>query len=106
MLNVNLTDAALNQAKAMLKETDGKLLRVYFEGGGCSGLQIQIKVEGEINPDDTLVPLSDAMKLIVDPISIQYLTGTTINYLGEGELARFIVEGMQLRSGCPGCGGH
>ncbi|MEK6730792.1 MAG: iron-sulfur cluster assembly accessory protein [Pseudomonadota bacterium] len=101
---VTLTDAALNQVREMLKETNEKSLRAYFEGCGCAGLQIQIKVDGEVNPDDTVIVLNDAIQLIADPVCLQYLIGETINYLGEGELARFVVENMKVRAGCPGCG--
>ncbi|OGT21345.1 MAG: hypothetical protein A3C55_03410 [Gammaproteobacteria bacterium RIFCSPHIGHO2_02_FULL_42_13] len=104
--SVTWTDAALNQAKEMLKETNEKSLRAYFEGGGCAGLQIQIKVDGEVNSDDTVIALNHAIQLIADPVSVQYLMGATVNYLdlGEGELARFVIEGMKVRAGCPGCG--
>ena len=50
------------------------MLRVYIEGGGCSGFQYGFEFDSAIEEDDTVVENGD-VKLVVDPLSIQYLSG-------------------------------
>ena len=78
---LNLTEGAVRKIHSL---SDTKLdreinLRVYVTGGGCSGFQYGFSFDQEIDEEDTRVS-KDGATLIVDPLSLQYLAGSTIDY--------------------------
>lgn len=97
-----------NQAAAKVKElgaTHGNqqsMLRVYIEGGGCSGFQYGFDFEERIHEDDTVVE-NDGVKLLIDPLSFQYLMGASIDYQDDLQGSRFVVSNPNASTTC-GCG--
>ena len=78
------------------------MLRVYVTGGGCSGFQYGFTFDEEHQEDDTEV-IRDGVKLVVDPLSFQYLVGSEVDYQENLEGARFTVTNPNATSTC-GCG--
>jgi iron-sulfur cluster assembly accessory protein len=79
----------------------GQALRVAVEGGGCSGFQYEIKLD---TPSaDDLVLEGQGQKVVVDAISLPFLTGAVIDFSEELIGARFVIENPNASSSC-GCG--
>ncbi|SRR5579883_447900 len=81
-------------------------LRVYVTGGGCSGMQYGFSFDETINEDDTVVERKldrSAVKLLVDPMSFQYLVGAEIDYEENIEGAQFVIRNPNAKTTC-GCG--
>ena len=79
-----------------------QLLRVFIEGGGCSGFQYGFEFEDEVAEDDIVVE-RDGVKLLVDPMSVHYLGGARVDYLEDLAGARFVVSNPNASTTC-GCG--
>jgi iron-sulfur cluster insertion protein len=77
-------------------------LRVAISGGGCSGFQYGFSFEEEIAEDDTQVT-TDGVRLLVDPISLQYLLGAEVDYAQDLQGERFIIKNPNAKTTC-GCG--
>ena len=78
---VNFSDNAINRVKSILKGEDNPSLklRVFIEGGGCSGMQYGFTLDEAENDDDFVIDL-DGVKALVDPASMQYLQGANIDF--------------------------
>lgn len=77
---INLTENAIVKIKEILtEEPAGTKLRVFVQGGGCSGFSHGFALETEVNDDDFVVE-QHGFILLVDSISSQYLTGCKIDY--------------------------
>jgi iron-sulfur cluster assembly accessory protein len=100
---VNLTESAAKQIKEMLAnpENAGKNLRVYVEGGGCSGLQYGM-VFDEKRPDDASTDFH-GVSVLVDPFSAGYLRGATIDFSDSLTGGGFKISNPNARQSC-GCG--
>ena len=100
---VSLTESAARQIKEMLKipENAGKNLRVYVEGGGCSGLQYGM-VFDEKRPDDISTDFFGA-SVVVDPFSANYLRGSVVDFSDELTGGGFKISNPNARQSC-GCG--
>lgn len=97
-----VTDRAFAQIDAINSASaDVKCLRVAVEGGGCSGFQYEIKLDDAA--DDDLVLEKDGVKVLIDPISLPFLTDAVIDYSQELIGARFVIENPNASSSC-GCG--
>lgn len=101
---IQFTQKAAARVRALSAETktEGLMLRVYIEGGGCSGFQYGFEFEKELQDDDTVVENS-GVKLVIDPLSLQYLAGASIDYLEDLQGSRFVVSNPNASSTC-GCG--
>lgn len=77
-------------------------LRVYVTGGGCAGFQYGFSFETVVAEDDTIIR-SGTAKILIDPLSLQYLVGSTIDYVEGLEGARFLISNPLAQSTC-GCG--
>lgn len=101
---LQFTDAAANKVKALVseEENDNLKLRVYITGGGCSGFQYGFTFDEKVNEDDFTIE-KNGVALVVDPMSLQYLIGGTIDYIEGLQGSRFIVENPNAKSTC-GCG--
>ncbi|QEM83678.1 iron-sulfur cluster insertion protein ErpA [Halomonas binhaiensis] len=99
-----LSDNARRRLQALKADegNDRLSLRVYVTGGGCSGFQYGFDVADAINEDDTEIPFGD-VSLVIDPLSYQYLVGSTIDYEEGLAGARFLVQNPNATSTC-GCG--
>ncbi|MCP5019171.1 MAG: iron-sulfur cluster insertion protein ErpA [Ketobacter sp.] len=101
---VRFTDSAARKVKSLIEEegNDNLKLRVYITGGGCSGFSYGFKFEDEVKEDDTKVENQGVM-LVVDPMSIQYLAGSEVDYTEGLQGSQFVVTNPNATSTC-GCG--
>ncbi|MBV7409955.1 iron-sulfur cluster assembly accessory protein [Maritimibacter sp. DP1N21-5] len=104
-MDLNLPPKVTDRAFARLGEIgagqDGKALRVAVEGGGCSGFQYEITLAEPENGD--LVLEGAGEKVVIDEVSLPFLTGATIDFTEELIGARFVIENPNASSSC-GCG--
>ena len=101
---INLTREASAQIKSMIAnnpENFGKTLRVYVEGGGCSGMQYGMLFDEK--RDDDIVAEFDDVSVIVDIFSSTYLRGTVISYSDDLNSGGFKISNPNAQSSC-GCG--
>ena len=98
------TDSAANKVKELIEEEgNGELkLRVFVTGGGCSGFQYGFTFDEEVADDDTTME-KNGVKLLIDPMSYQYLVGAEIDYTEGLEGAQFVIRNPNATSTC-GCG--
>src|SRR3989338_11516322 len=75
------TDNAANKVKELVAEEGNAdlKLRVFVSGGGCSGFQYGFTFDELVNEDDTVME-KNGVKLLIDPMSFQYLAGAEIDY--------------------------
>ena len=100
-------DFTANAAKkvcelASQQTNEALMLRVYIEGGGCSGFQYGFELAQAPNEDDTVIE-KEGVKLVVDPLSFQYLAGSEVDYRDDLIGARFVVNNPNAVTTC-GCG--
>jgi iron-sulfur cluster insertion protein len=98
------TENAAAKVKQLIDEegnTELKL-RVFVTGGGCSGFQYGFTFDEAINEDDTSMQ-KNGVTLLIDPMSLQYLTGAEIDYQENAEGAQFVIKNPNATSTC-GCG--
>ena len=101
---LNFTDAAAHKVGQLIEqEGNAELkLRVYVQGGGCSGFQYGFTFDEEIQEGDTEIE-NGGVKLLVDPMSVQYLMGAEIDYREDLSGAQFIIRNPNASTTC-GCG--
>ncbi len=100
---VTLSPSAAERLNALSKAEGHKvMLRVAVEGGGCSGFQYQFDLVQGGEPDDLKVELDGAAAL-VDPVSLDLLKGSEIDFVDELAGAQFRIRNPNARSSC-GCG--
>ncbi len=101
---LNFSETAANKVKSLIDEegNDKLMLRVFITGGGCSGFQYGFTFDEELEEDDTVVS-RDGVKLVVDPMSFQYLAGAEVDYTEGLEGSRFIINNPNATTTC-GCG--
>ncbi len=98
------TSAAAAKVADLIQEEGNPslMLRVYIQGGGCSGFQYGFTFEEILQDGDTEV-VTDGVKLVVDPMSLQYLTGAEIDYTEGLQGAQFVIRNPNATTTC-GCG--
>ena len=101
---LTVTPAAVTIIKNLLqqREIPQHALRVFVSGGGCSGLQYGMAFQEAPEAGDTVVA-SDGVRLLVDPTSIMYLRGATIDYVDSLIGGGFRIDNPNAVSSC-GCG--
>ena len=101
---LNHRDNAVKKVKELIEEegTPDLKLRVFVSGGGCSGMQYGFTFEESINEDDTKVEKDNVM-LLIDPMSLQYLTGAEIDYQDNVQGSQFVIKNPNATTTC-GCG--
>lgn len=101
---LDFTISAASKVSELISEEDNNelKLRVYVQGGGCSGFQYGFTFDEEQQEDDTAVD-RDGVRLLVDPMSFQYLIGAKIDYKDDIDGARFIINNPNATTTC-GCG--
>jgi len=102
--SVNLSPRAIKKVRDLVavEENDQLKLRVFITGGGCSGFQYGFTFDELIADDDTAVE-TGGVTLLVDPMSLQYLTGSVVDYTEGLEGSRFVVNNPNATATC-GCG--
>lgn len=101
---VLVTEAASSRLLAMMreKELDGYALRVFVAGGGCSGLQYGMTFDDETREGDNEFT-TGGLRILIDPISAQYLMGSSIDYVDSLMGGGFKIDNPNAVSSC-GCG--
>lgn len=101
---LNFTNAAAEKVGQLIA-TEGNpdlKLRVYIQGGGCSGFQYGFTFDEEVQDGDTKIE-NAGVTLLVDPMSVQYLQGAEIDYREDLSGAQFIIRNPNAATTC-GCG--
>jgi iron-sulfur cluster insertion protein len=101
---LNFTDAAARKVGQLIEQEGNPdlKLRVYIQGGGCSGFQYGFTFDEEIQEGDTQIT-NGGVVLLVDPLSVQYLMGAEIDYREDLSGAQFIIRNPNATTTC-GCG--
>lgn len=124
---IGFTEAAARKVWELIEEEGNPnlMLRVYITGGGCSGFQYGFTFEETINADDTIIEKcfqkkaandedeedegdgdgssTVCVKLLVDPMSFQYLAGAEIDYEKKLQAEQFVIRNPNAKTTC-GCG--
>ncbi len=103
-LVVSMTDNAVGRLEHLIasKGKPNLMLRVYVQGGGCSGFQYGFQFEEEI-ADDDLEFERKGVTLLIDAMSLQYLSGARIDFVDDLMGTRFVVNNPNAATTC-GCG--
>jgi iron-sulfur cluster insertion protein len=100
---LTLTQSAAQRiAKIAEKQTRPPILRLSVEGGGCSGFQYKFDLTDGPDPED-MVSETDGVKLVVDPVSLDLVSGSVVDFVESLGGAAFKVENPNAAAGC-GCG--
>lgn len=101
---MNLKDGAITKLKELIAEEGkpGLMLRVFVQGGGCSGMQYGFTFEEQQNDDDFDFAYEE-VKVLVDAMSMQYLQGADIDYKDDIMGSSFVINNPQAQTTC-GCG--
>jgi iron-sulfur cluster insertion protein len=102
LADIIYTNSAANKVSSMLEGDSDTHLRVYIVGGGCSGFSYGFTFDAKHKEGDSIVFNGDTT-LVVDPMSYQYLVGSTVDYLEDLQGSRFIISNPNAKTTC-GCG--
>ncbi len=101
--NVTVSERAAKRIGEILRaEPDGTMLRVSVEGGGCSGFQYKFDMDRAKAADDLVIARDNAVVLI-DPVSVNYMAGSEIDFVEDLIGASFKVKNPNATASC-GCG--
>ncbi len=98
------TAAAAAKVRELIAEEGNAALklRVYIQGGGCSGFQYGFEFDEGQNEDDFAI-VTDGVTLLVDPLSLQYLADAEVDYSESLQGAQFVIRNPNAKTTC-GCG--
>ena len=98
------TAAAAAKVSQLIEEegNPGLMLRIYVQGGGCSGFQYGFSFEENLSDGDSKV-VKDGVTLLIDPMSLQYLMGAEVDYTEGLQGAQFVIRNPNATTTC-GCG--
>jgi len=101
---MNLTESATNKLKELIAEEGNPniKLRVFVQGGGCSGFSYGFTFDEAINEDDFDMEFQ-GVKVLVDSMSMQYLQGADIDYKDDLTGSNFVINNPNATTTC-GCG--
>jgi iron-sulfur cluster insertion protein len=101
---IDLNESAVVKLKELIAEEGNPSLklRVFVQGGGCSGFQYGFTFDEDQNEDDFDIEF-DGVKLLIDSMSAQYLQGAQIKYTEDAMGASFSIDNPQAQTTC-GCG--
>ena len=103
---INVTPSAASKISELLTE-ENKVeagLRVFVQGGGCSGFQYGLMIdEGEGDASTDSVIESNGVRMLVDPISARYLKGAEVDFVDNVTGGGFTIKNPNAKSTC-GCG--
>jgi iron-sulfur cluster insertion protein len=101
---LQFSDAAAAKVKQLIDEEGNAALklRVFVQGGGCSGFQYGFTFDEVVNEDDTTMERNGVV-LLIDSMSYQYLVGAEIDYKDDLEGAQFVIKNPNATTTC-GCG--
>ena len=98
------TDSAADKVKQLIDEEGNPdlKLRVFVQGGGCSGFQYGFTFDEDVIEDDTVLD-KNGVSLLIDTMSYQYLVGAEIDYKEDINGAQFVIKNPNASTTC-GCG--
>jgi iron-sulfur cluster assembly accessory protein len=100
---ITVSERAARRIGEILKtEPAGTMLRVSVEGGGCSGFQYKFGMD-TAKADDDLVIAREGVTVLIDPVSLQYMVGSEIDFVEDLIGASFKVKNPKATASC-GCG--
>jgi len=101
---ITITESAADRVRRLMEERKlaDHALRVFVSGGGCSGMQYGMALEGNPRQEDVIWK-DHGVTLIVDPVSIGYLNGSVIDYVDDLMGGGFRIENPNAVASC-GCG--
>lgn len=101
---ITITTNAIYKIKDILAEENNPKtkVRAFVQGGGCSGMSYGFTLDEEQNEDDFIVEDTDGL-VIVDSMSMQYLSGSTVDYKEDLTGSNFVVSNPNAQTTC-GCG--
>jgi len=99
---ITITENTAAKVAELMQEENVNLLRIFVQGGGCSGMQYGFAWEEAQQDDDFLIEQGD-VKFVVDSMSMQYLQGATIDYKETFEGSNFVINNPNAETSC-GCG--
>jgi iron-sulfur cluster insertion protein len=101
---LSFSDSAATKVKQLIDEEGNPdlKLRVFVQGGGCSGFQYGFTFDEVTNEDDTAM-VKNGVTLLIDSMSYQYLVGAEIDYKEDLEGAQFVIKNPNATTTC-GCG--
>ena len=101
---IEITESAKNKVVDLLMEENNPnlMLRTFVQGGGCSGMQYGFTFDDSVNEDDIAIEV-DTFTVLVDSISMQYLSNANIRWEESLMGASFIIDNPSAESTC-GCG--
>lgn len=102
--SVVFTSAAAARVKELIDDEGNPnlMLRVYVQGGGCSGFEYGFTFDEHQEDDDTRVE-TDGVVLLIDSNSLQYLSTATIDYVKDAQGEQFVIRNPKAKTTC-GCG--
>ena len=99
----HVTKAAANKVSSLVSnEKNAKGLRIFVQGGGCSGFQYGFAFAEEIEVDDTEIK-QHGVSIVVDAMSYQYVMGAEVDYKDDLQGASFVIRNPNATATC-GCG--
>ena len=102
---LSLTEAAIAKVRyfaGTMPDSANKPLRIFVQGGGCSGFQYGFTFDELVNDDDTSMT-KNGVTLLIDAMSLQYLAGAEIDYKDDLQGAQFVIKNPNATTTC-GCG--
>jgi len=100
---ISMTESAAKRiATVLAAEPEGSMLRITVDGGGCSGFQYKFDFTREKQEDDTVLS-RDGATVLVDTLSLQYMTGTELDWVDDLMGSSFKLNNPQATASC-GCG--
>ena len=102
---ITLTERAAQEVKDILEQQGNPTdvaLRIYVAGGGCSGLQYGMALDENVEEGDAFFEDRD-VRVVIDPMSLKYITGSVVDYVETAMGGGFKVENPNAVRGC-GCG--
>lgn len=99
---LTLPPKVTDRAFAQLAEIGAQVFRVAVDGGGCSGFQYDFRLE-DARAEEDLVLEKDGIAVVIDPVSLPFLAGATIDFSEELIGSRFVIDNPNASASC-GCG--
>jgi iron-sulfur cluster assembly accessory protein len=102
---ITLTERAATELKDLMQsqEQAGSALRVWVQGGGCSGLSYGMALDSEAPDESDQIFEHDGIKIYVDALSLNYMSGSSVDYVDDVLGGGFKIENPNAVSSC-GCG--
>ena len=101
---ITLTEKAATEIKGLFEQQgiENAALRVFVSGGGCSGLQYGMAIAEEVEEGDHEFEMH-GVRILVDPLSVNYMTGSSIDYVEDMMGGGFKIDNPNATKSC-GCG--